>query len=308
MLLHGADLPGMFSRFHNVNPGKLFTAALVMFLLSFAHAARWVIIIRANNGHMRFATSLKLVLVGYFFSQALPSSIGGDAMRVWEAHRGGLSLDTALNTVVMDRLTALAALLIMTAVAMPWLMDIVSEPAARYVLLLMLAAGAIGFVVLLNLSRLPESVFRWRVVRAAIRLSQVSQKVLLKLNSATVTLVLSVGVHIGVAFVVFILADALGVDANLTSCILLMPLVMLATLAPISIAGWGVREGAMVLALGLIHVTRTDAIAVSVLFGATLLVTSLPGGMLWWRIAHSSSGKHNSTRLYAADDIRKQPE
>ncbi len=303
-LLYGADVPSMLARFRGVNPWYLFAATLVMFSLSFAHAARWVTIIRVNSGHMGFATALKLVLVGYFFSQALPSSVGGDAMRIWQAHRAGLSLGTALNSVVLDRLIALAALLIMTAVALPWLMDLVIPPAIRWAFVFVLMAGAVGFAVLLALSRLPESLFRWKLIRAAARLSEAAQRTLLTTGSGFVTLVLSVVVHVGVAFVVFMLAGALGVKVSLVHCIFLVPLVMLVTLIPISIAGWGVREGAMVVAFGLIQVPRSDAIAVSLLFGATLLVVSLPGGVLWWRTGRQATGNTNTTLSQTDDDIR----
>lgn len=288
-LLNGADVPSLLTRFQGVNPWSLFAAALVMFSLAFVHAARWVTIIRANGGRMRFSTSLRLVFVGYFFSQALPSSVGGDAMRIWQAHRAGLSLGTALNTVILDRLIALAALLIMTAVALPWLKDLAIDSPIRWAFVLVLMAGAVGFAALLILNRLPEFVFRWKVARAAARLSEAARKTLLNAESGFATLALSVGVHIGVSLVVFMLADALGVRVSLMHCILLVPLVMLVTLIPISIAGWGVREGAMVVAFGLIQVPRSDAIAVSLLFGMTLLVTGLPGGVLWWRTSNHSS-------------------
>jgi glycosyltransferase 2 family protein len=286
MLIHGADTPGLLARFQGVNPKNLFAAAMVMFSLSFLHAARWVAIIRANGGHMGFMTSLRLVLVGYFFSQALPSSVGGDAIRIWQAHRAGLTLGIALNTVVLDRLIALAALLVMTAAALPWLKDLVIDSTVRWTFMLALTAGVIGFAVLLILNRLPESLFRWKVVRAAAQLSDAARNTLLNAGYSSVSLALSVGVHIGVSLVVFILADALGVGVSLLNCILLVPLVTVVTLIPISIAGWGVRESAMVVAFGLIQVPRSDAIALSLLYGATILATGLPGGVLWWRTGH----------------------
>ena len=56
--------------------------------------------------------------------------------------------------------------------------------------------------------------------------------------------------------------------------------VILISLLPISFAGWGVREGAMVIGLGLIDVPMDKAVAVSVTFGLALLVSSLPGAVL----------------------------
>ena len=50
---------------------------------------------------------------------------------------------------------------------------------------------------------------------------------------------------------------------------------------PISFAGWGVREGAMVTALGLVNIPINVSLASSILFGLFLLLISLPGSMLW---------------------------
>lgn len=286
LLLYGADVPSLLVRFRSIDLWSLMAAILVMFSRTFAHAARWATIIRANDGHIAFAQSFKLILMGYFFNQALPSAVGGDVIRVWQARQAGLSLGTALNTVVLDRLLALAALLIMSTAALPWLMDLIIDPALRWALALVLITGTLGFAVLLVLNRLPEYVFRWRLARAAVKLSNATRKTLLHIGPCLITLVLSVAIHFGMALVVFILAGALGVKISLIHCIFLVPLVMLVSLIPISMAGWGVREGAMVVAFGLIQVPQSDAIAVSVLFGATLLLTSLPGGLLWWRSGH----------------------
>ena len=59
------------------------------------------------------------------------------------------------------------------------------------------------------------------------------------------------------------------------------------TVVPVSIAGWGVREGAMVVAFGFINVPAGAAFAVSVLFGLTLAAASLPGSLFWWLSGYS---------------------
>jgi hypothetical protein len=57
---------------------------------------------------------------------------------------------------------------------------------------------------------------------------------------------------------------------------------MLVTSLPISVAGWGVREGAMVVAFGYVNVPAESAFAMSVLFGLTMLMSGIPGSILWW--------------------------
>jgi hypothetical protein len=78
----------------------------------------------------------------------------------------------------------------------------------------------------------------------------------------------------------FALAKGMDVDAPLASFLLLAPLVTLVTTVPISLGGWGVREGAMVTALSFLDVPSTVALSVSIQFGLVMMVVGLPGGVL----------------------------
>ena len=71
-----------------------------------------------------------------------------------------------------------------------------------------------------------------------------------------------------------------GHPLHLSAFLLLAPLVTLVTTVPISVGGWGVREGAMVTALGLVNIPPSVALAVSIQFGLIMLVVGLPGGVL----------------------------
>ena len=64
-------------------------------------------------------------------------------------------------------------------------------------------------------------------------------------------------------------------------CLVLIPPVVLVSTIPISIAGWGVREAAMITLLALVGVAEADAFVLSVLFGLLTFGLSLPGGIVW---------------------------
>jgi hypothetical protein len=51
---------------------------------------------------------------------------------------------------------------------------------------------------------------------------------------------------------------------------------------PISLAGWGLREGVLVFFLTRQGLSVESALALSLLNGVTILLASLPGGLLWW--------------------------
>ena len=91
-------------------------------------------------------------------------------------------------------------------------------------------------------------------------------------------------------------------EVALKDCVLLVPPVILITVVPVSIAGWGVREGAMVVAFGFIQVPASAAFALSVLFGLTLAVSSLPGSLLWWSSGYSMKNVVEDAAAGAHDD------
>ena len=66
----------------------------------------------------------------------------------------------------------------------------------------------------------------------------------------------------------------------LQALFLVLPVILIATI-PISIAGWGVRESAMVLAFSYAGLTASDGLIVSILFGFTTLAVGAIGGIVW---------------------------
>jgi len=69
---------------------------------------------------------------------------------------------------------------------------------------------------------------------------------------------------------------------------MVVPPVTLIQLLPVSLAGWGVRETALVVALGAFGVPAEAALATSILLGLCMILAGLPGGLIWlvgWDIA-----------------------
>jgi hypothetical protein len=61
----------------------------------------------------------------------------------------------------------------------------------------------------------------------------------------------------------------------------LIPPIVLITMLPISIAGWGVREATMIVAFGYTGLTQADGLMVSILFGASYFMVGAIGGLVW---------------------------
>ena len=288
IVVHAFDVKGVAAHFMKVDVGTLVLVVAIALGIALLHTLRWMAVIDATGHRLTFKTALRLVLIGHFFNQALPSSVGGDAMRVWCAYRAGLVLSIAVKTVVVDRLLSLVSLLVLAAIGLPWLLDIVIDPVARWALSSVVLAGLAGAAAFLALARLPRFALRWRAVRALVDVAKLSRKVLSHLRYAVPVVGLSIMSFLGFAVIVYAIARAMQIDVTVRDCVLLVPPVILVTVIPVSIAGWGLREGAMVVAFGFINVPAGAAFAMSVLFGLTLAVASLPGSLLWWLSGYSA--------------------
>jgi hypothetical protein len=78
-----------------------------------------------------------------------------------------------------------------------------------------------------------------------------------------------------------VLMIAFDIPLTWTQGAAILPAVLLLTSLPISFAGWGLREGAMIIALGVYGVPQETALALSLVYGIAHLVSAIPGLALW---------------------------
>jgi hypothetical protein len=135
-----------------------------------------------------------------------------------------------------------------------------------------------GFIVMSNL---PHRLRRFGLMNA---LADVSGRVLKRVGTtkgAAAFFGYSLAINVLNIVIFFAIAKGLGVPLGFLQCLMLLPPVFFMSMLPISISGWGIREGATILALGLIDIPAPQALAVSVIFGLGLILVSLPGGAIW---------------------------
>ena len=258
-------------------------AAVLLILLGqvLVLAWRWCVITSRIGGCLQFGDALRLTFVGLFFSQTLPTSIGGDAMRIWEARRLGLSGELALGSVIIERVTGLAAIAMLVTLSLPFVWADLGESHLRWAFLALAPAAlalvaALAFADLLPLQRLPESARAYvRFIAGGLRRIGGSVRA-----TSDVLLLGIIAAAIGISSA-FVIGCQIGIGLGLAAYLVALGGAVLLTVVPVSLAGWGVREVAMVGILGAMGVPAEKAIVVSLLFGVGVLMVSLPGGVLW---------------------------
>ncbi|MBT5415383.1 MAG: flippase-like domain-containing protein [Rhodospirillaceae bacterium] len=275
------DLESLVSRLGQLGwlpIGAVAAASLAQIPLT---ALRWNAILAALGTGPRFADSLRVTAIGLFFNATLPAVVGGDAVRVFYARGLGVGLRTAIHSVLLDRLSALVALILMAAVGLPWSLAMVTDGELRHGLILAVALGLAGLIGLVLLDGIGRQLARWPLGRAVALFGADCARILRSPRPAAATLTLSSCVHLLDIAKAYVVALALGAPLGLGAALLLVPPVILSAVLPISIAGWGVREVAMVLALGQIGIAPVDALSISIVMGLSQIGLGIPGGLLW---------------------------
>ena len=260
----------------------IIVALVVLFSEFFIAALRLRILLHLLGARCSVIKALDVVMIGSFFSQTLISFVGGDAMRIWRIVQANIPVGLAAKGILFDRVAGFVGLMLITVFSLPWLFETVSQPAMRFGLVVALVAG-FGSVFGLFLTELiPIALRRWRAFRWASELSAVAFAILRSKSGLLAIVALSVAIHMLNIVALYLISRGLEMEVSFISMLVLIPPVLLISMLPISVAGWGVREGAMVVALNLVGAPAHQSLALSICFGLCLVAISLPGGVLWF--------------------------
>lgn len=256
------------------------TAVAMLFVSQVIAGLRWRLLLRGAGLERPLPATIRAYLVGTFANNFLPTSFGGDFARAWLLAKPGPPLLRALLSVVVDRFMAFWCL-----VAIAWIALAVDPSAVPGSLALALlgvtVAGLAASALLLRTAmhggdwlarRLPERVLGWaRETRETLHLYRRCPRVLV------LATLLGLVFQALAVFTLWVIAESIDIEVPLALLAVVAPLGLVITLIPISIAGFGVREGGMVLLLGEAGYSATEATLLTLVGIAALIVSSLPG-------------------------------
>jgi glycosyltransferase 2 family protein len=250
-------------------------------------AWRWRILLGARGVHERLGWCVRTLFVSYAAAQVLPTSLGGDASRIYETSRkhpgrGG----PAAGTVLLERVLGAVATLLLAAVGFALAVGQYSVGAYVWIELAFVVLAIVGGFVLFSTRLHP--VFRWaQPLLRRLRLETPLREAYLAIHSFRGEVPLLAGMFALTLVVqaVRVLAiwcsgKAVGVDLSPRPYYVMGPLLFLVMLIPFTINGLAVRESFFVSFLGSLGVSPNRAFSTGFLFFLVTLVTSLPGAAI----------------------------
>jgi glycosyltransferase 2 family protein len=245
-------------------------------------AFRWRWLLQRASVHLDFRELVRIYAVATFSGTFLPTSVGGDVTRALLVTRSRALLPRVVMTILVDRLGGLVGLL-----GMAWIAFAATSRHVPRGAQIFLTWVTIGVLVVCLVSSF--ALFRGSRARALVpvrlqAMARESREMLRGFASDPRTLLVLIGCSLAYQALVsgqlVMLARAVDIHLPFATAAVTLALVTVVTLIPISIGGFGVREGTYVVLLGGASIGATGATLISLLSVATLFIASLPGAYL----------------------------
>ncbi|MCK4642119.1 flippase-like domain-containing protein [bacterium] len=238
---------------------------------------------------LSFLKVLRYYLIGIFFNQALPTAVGGDAVKGYKLGKAVNDVPSGLLITFIDRLLGLLTMLAYLFVAI--LIGGASYLKGNSLYLLSgFAAICIVLTIMIFSTRLSGMVYRIFFkpfedkVKFLHRIKE-SYRFFLKTRDQKklyyIALVYSFAAQLILIVAVSLLAAGLGITLTLEVYFIVMPIIFVISMIPISVGGFGVREQAFVSLLALYGIGRIPALALALLYVGLYILMCIPGGVLY---------------------------
>lgn len=269
------DFNALFTYLAKIDIRYYVLAIVIQILGALVAAYKWGRIMDRIGYTSPFNFYAKAYLVGCLFNQLLPTSVGGDAIRVAYTHQLGAGLRKGFYGVFADRYYGIMGLLLLNAVSLFFLQNKIPSSiyTVLYLTIALLGSCLIAALVPSQLHFLQKIKF----IRGIYQLSHILVSSMGSFRQTLMLLLLAVLSNFLTIYAAYLIALSLNLQINLLDLLGIMPAITLITLLPISFAGWGLREGAMIGFLLFLHIPKAGILALSLLYGVMLILASLPG-------------------------------
>lgn len=257
-------------------------AGLALSLVAvFLSSLRWQRVLRILDVEVELAPLVSHYLAGQFVSNFLPTTVGGDVLRVSRLSASTEAPSACFASVVLERLSGFVALPLLTIAAL------LANPGLRHLGTASRLAAVLSTATLITLTAILVATSNPRfgaLVEGNSRLRGFASAVHLGLDrihrqpsEAVAVLASALVYQLALVLAAWAAAHALGIPLGWSAAVAFIPVVAIAQVLPVSVSGIGLREGALVLLLAPLGVTTGHAVGFGLLLYAMNLVVSLLG-------------------------------
>jgi uncharacterized protein (TIRG00374 family) len=274
----------------SADPAWLGLSIFLMFITVAPMTWRWQKLLAARGVDDNYPWLTRAYFVSYAVGQVLPTSVGGDASRIYETSRRHPGQSTPITgSVLIERALGGAVTLFLAAVGLGLAIGRYNIGAYLWIealfVVLTVIAGLFFF------SRRVRQWLRFAVpLVRRLRIERIARAVYEGIHgyrdhvgTMVVAIIATIIVQLGRIVAIWASAESVGIHLSIRPYIVLGPLLFLVMLVPFTVNGLGVREAFFVSFLGKLGVSADAAAATGFLFFLLTFLLALPGlAIIFW--------------------------
>ena len=266
-------------------------------------AVRWKALLNTQEVKLSTASLSVTVLIGSFFNNFLPTSIGGDVFRTYDASKKAkIPLSTSASVILVERFSGVVSAATYAVIALFLGFTAIGHRSVIIPIIIFFVVTVILAFLIINpsLFKLGKILGRFKFMRKLTEKLSNFYNTLASFKKYKVVLIevliFSFLLQFTVILNYYLAARALGINLNLTAFIFIVPVVAIIAMIPISIGGIGLRENSMVFIMVAMGVNNEKAALCSLLILFMLIIMGAVGGIIYIiRPYFESRSKKNNT-------------
>lgn len=289
MLFSRMDMGAFWKTLSSVNPLFVLLAGAIFLSTQLVSTFRWTVILNKDIP-MTYPKALSIYFIGMFFNNFLPTIVGGDLIKGYYLYKESGRGDVSVASIFLDRYSGFAALMVLTLIALISGWGLVAGTELPPLILMLIGSFAVASLIIWV-----GPLHSWAMkILSKVHFYGLNQKIdkfyklLMSYKGHRAILVkifiASLFVQSGVILGYFALSKGLGMTVPLGYFFLFLPLTAAVAMLPISLSGLGLREGAFVFLFTRAGATQEQALTLSLLWVALVIVISVFGGIEYIRM------------------------
>lgn len=269
------DLNELSQHFVTVKPLVWIMASLFMIIQICLISLRWQYLININRQRLNYMDSLKISCLSNLANVFFITSIGGVLIRIGMATQYGISFLRSLAATLVDRVFSLLMLIFLSFVSIPAIYPLLPENLSILLSVVTLLSIAMIFVGLYWFS---TNLKKEQYVKRNSKYGSILlyfRALFLRPQRMNKLIIISFLAQSSYFVSAYIILLSLGAEISLLDVFIVLPAIAFVASLPISIGGWGIREGAFVYGLSLLNIPMEIAFVASVEIGILSLISVL---------------------------------
>jgi len=251
-------------------------------------AFRWQILLKTQDIRISVGYLSSSFLIGSFFNNLLPTSIGGDIFRAVDiASKAKVSVGKSASILIIERFSGVLTAAVYAVIAL--FLGFTTVGTTSYIIpvtVFFVICIILAFIILnpsiLKLNRLVEKIKFLKKIRSKLKEVYDIFMNFRKFKLAIFeVMICGFALQIGVIANYYLASRALGIELSFASFIFIVPIVYTIAMLPISIGGTGVRENSLVFLMVALGAAKDRSTVASLLLFAMILAVGLVGAIVY---------------------------